>query len=50
MTHAAMDIAGLSSRTGNGSGGLGRAITGGLGTITIMITTTTWKRGAAGVR
>lgn len=51
MTHAAMDIAGLSSRTGNGSGGLGRAITGGLGTTTItMITTTTWKGGAAGVR
>lgn len=50
MTHVAMDIAGLSSRTGNGPGTLGCAIDGGLGTITIMITTTTRTGGAAGVR
>lgn len=51
MTHAAMNIAGLQTRTGNGAGALGCMRPGGLGTTTTtMITTTTWTGGAAGVR
>jgi hypothetical protein len=50
MTRDAMNIADLTTRTGNGLGGLGCSIIGGLGTTTMTITTTSWTRGAAGVR
>ena len=48
MQRPLMIIDSLSTQTVTGLSGLGCAIDGGLGTIT-MITTTSWTRGAAGV-
>lgn len=46
----AMKIAGLQTQTATGLSGRGCAIDGGLGTVTMTITTTSWTWGAAGVR
>ncbi|MCR9267751.1 MAG: hypothetical protein NXI03_09295 [Alphaproteobacteria bacterium] len=49
MQRQLMILDSLTTQTATGLSGLGCAIDGGLGTIT-MITTTSWTRGAAGVR
>lgn len=48
MAHA-MDIASPLRPTLSGSGVTGCGVDGGLGTTTMIITTTSWTRGAAGV-
>ena len=49
MKRQLMILDSLTTQTATGLSGLGCAIDGGLGTIT-MITTTSWTWGAAGVR
>ena len=49
MQRQLMIIASLQTQTVTGLTGRGCVVDGGLGTIT-MITTTSWTRGAAGVR
>ena len=50
MALDAMNIAGLQTQTVTGLSGRGGAMPGGLGTTTTTIMTTSWTRGAAGVR
>jgi hypothetical protein len=50
MPRLDMMIASLQTQTVSGQGGLGCAIDGGLGTISMITTTTSWTWGAAGVR
>jgi len=50
MPNAAMTLANLRQQALTGLGGGVCAIAGGLGTITMTIITTSWDRGAVGVR